>query len=73
MFGSDLESLQTHSFRVFCVKAVGAQKDELKAQLGPGASRDTRCAGVCRMVEERGIWVFLCKDPPVSKVPALPL
>lgn len=50
MFGSDLACLQTHRFSIFCVKAVGAQKNELKAQLGPGLCRDTEWVGVCRMV-----------------------
>lgn len=52
MFESDLASLQTNSFGVFWVKAVGAQKAELRAQLGPAVFRDTECAGVCRVVEE---------------------
>lgn len=51
-FDSDLASLQTHSFGVLWVKAVGAQKADLKAQLGPAVCRDTECAGVCRIVEE---------------------
>ena len=72
MFGSHLVCLQTHSFNVFCMKAAGAQKDELKAQPVPGVCRDTVCWCVCRVVWERGIWVF-CEDPPVSKMPALPL
>lgn len=46
MFDSDLASLQTHSCGVLWVKAVGAQKAELKAQLGPAVCRDTKCAGV---------------------------
>lgn len=54
------------------MKAEGAQKDELKTQLGPGVGGDTGCAGVCRTVEECGISASPCKDPPVSKVPALP-
>lgn len=73
MFGSDLAPLQTHSSGECCVKAAGAQKDEVEPQLSPGVCRDTVCAGVCRRVEDCGTWVFSCKDLPISTMPAVTL
>lgn len=58
------------SVRDLWVKAEGAQEDALKTQPGPGVCGDTGCAGVCRTVGECGI---SGKDPPASKVCALPL
>lgn len=53
MFDSDLASLQTHSFGILWMKAVGAQKVELKhswAQLCAETQSVLGCAGWSRNI-----------------------